>query len=554
MESNHNDSHVPTPKRITGIGLAGMAGFVLILLVVFLALGIGPRMRQQSVLNADAQEVHGPLAVQTITPKSSSDLDLELPGDTQAIEETTINARASGYLSKRLVDIGSRVKAGDLLAEIESPEVMQQLVQAQAQTDKSRASIGQAKAEVIRSSAAALQSQSEVYRMQANVQAAKADVAKAQAQVEQSKASVSNANSKLETAQSVLESRKADVAKAASQTDITSKTLARWQKLAKQGAVSQQDLDQKQADYDSAKAAQQSTAATLKSAQSDVEAAKHLVEASQSEVAASEAGVNAAKQSVDAASAAVNSSKAGATAAKAGIQASTASVRAADADLQSNGANTRHFAAMQAFSRITAPFSGVITARNVDVGALINAGGSSDTGTAPRSGLFGIARTDVLRIHVNLPQSAVNGVREGQIADVTVHEYPGRVFKGLVYRLAGALDTSTRTRQAEIHIDNKAGTLLPGMYANVKFAASGRQSLHVPSNVLVVNAQGVRVASVTPDSTIHFLPIKVGKDFGTELEISEGLKGDEKLITSPTDDLREGEKVTASPAPPPPPK
>lgn len=544
-----NENHAPPIQPGSSKGIFTFVGVGLILLVLLLVLGILPRLRQQSSLAADAQEVHAAPTVLFVSPHTAIEPALELPGDTQAIEETTISARASGYLSRRLVDIGSRVKAGDLLAEIESPEVLQQLNQAQAQTEHSRASVGQAKAEVNRSTATAQQSQSEIARMRANVLQAKADVAKAQAQVEQAKASESNAAAKLETAQSLLEARKADVSHAAAMSDIADKTLARWRKLARQGAVSQQDLDQKQSDDDAARAAVLSAQATVKSAQSDVDAARHQVEASKAETQAELAGVNAAQQSVDAASAAVTSSQAGAAAASAGVTSSAANVHVMAADLLSNSANTRHFAAIQAFSRVTAPFSGVITARNVDVGALINAGGVSDSSAAPHSGLFGIARTDVLRIETSLPQSAITLVKQGQVADVTFQEYPGRVFKGTVYRLSGALDSATRTLQAEIHIDNRDGTLLPGMYANVRFAAPARTTLHIPSNTLVVNAEGTRVATVAAGNKIHFVPVRIGRDYGTELEIVAGLKGDEKLITAPGDDMREGEEVTPTPAP-----
>jgi len=549
MEPKHNQSTHTGSSR----GVAAFIGFGLIVLLVMLVLGILPRMRQRSSLSADAQAVRAATAVITTTPHAAVVPDLELPGDTQAIEDATVYARTSGYLARRLVDIGSHVKAGDLLAEIESPEVQQQLNQANAQTEHSRASIGQARAEVTRSTATVRQSESEIARMRAAVEQAKADVARAEANVEQARASESNAASKLETAQSLHEARKADVTHSIALSDIAEKTLNRWRKLVEQRAVSQQDLDQKQSDYDGARAAVASAEATVRSAQSDVDAAKHMVDAAKAETQAEIAGLSAARQSVEAANAAVTSSQASAAAAVAGVASSAANVHVASADYLSNGANAKRFATMQSFSRVTAPFSGVITARNVDVGALINAGAGSatDTSAAPHSGLFGIARTDVLRIEVSLPQSSVNSVKQGQLAKVTFQEYPGRTFQGSVYRLAGALDTATRTLQAEIHIDNKNGALLPGMYANVSFASSGHTVLHIPSNTLVVNAAGTRVATLTTDNRVHFVPVRIGRDFGTELEIVEGLKGDEKLVASPGDDLREGQEVAASTSPAP---
>src|ERR1700722_4364402 len=127
MESNQIDPYTPHPQPPKPAGLAAFAGLGLALALVMLVMGILPRIRQQGVLAADAQEVRLPLAVIATTPTAAPEMALELPGDTQAIEEATVNARATGYLSKRLVDIGSRVRAGDLLAEIESPEVMQQV-------------------------------------------------------------------------------------------------------------------------------------------------------------------------------------------------------------------------------------------------------------------------------------------------------------------------------------------------------------------------------------------------------------------------------------------
>ena len=221
------------------------------------------------------------------------------------------------------------------------------------------------------------------------------------------------------------------------------------------------------------------------------------------------------------------------------------------ADLAANRANARHYEALLSFSRITAPFSGVITSRNVEVGALVNAGGATDNSAAPHAGLFGIARTDTVRIVVSIPQSALADVKEGQNADVTIQQLPGKIFKGTVALLSGALDSTTRTRQAEVRIANPDGALLPGMYARVKFEASkGHMGLRIASNTLVVNELGTQVAVVQPDSHIHFVKVKIGRDFGTELEIVDGLNGSEKLVTAPGDDLKEGVAVKATDAPP----
>jgi len=550
MESNQlsvQSGGSPSGRPRLGGGGFACLGVGLVLFVVMLLLGIQPRVKQQLALVAEAQEVKSAITVVTTTPHVSPEADLELPGDIQAIEETTINARTNGYLSKRLVDIGSRVKAGDLLAEIESPEVLQQYNQAHAQSERSRITITQSSAEVNRSAATEQQALSDIARLQAAAEQTKADAAKAAAGVDQAKASYSNAVARMESAKNTLEARRSDVNRAKALSVIAEKTLKRWQILSRQGAVSQQDLDQKQADSDSAAAAVKSADADVRTAQSDVDAAQHLVVAAQASIQAANADVSAAQQSIIAANAAITSGRAAAMAAAAGVRSSTASMHGAKVDVSANDANEKHFAALQSFSRVLAPFSGVITARNVDVGALINAGSVADTsGTAaPHVGLFGIARTDVVRIMVSLPQSTLAAVTEGQEADVLIKEAPNRVFKGVVYRLAGALDSATRTRIAEVHIDNKDGALLPGMYSRVRFSAgkSPRTSLHIPSSTLIVNAAGTRVATVTADRKIHYVPITLGRDYGTEIEVLSGLKGDEILVTSPSDDLAEGTPV-----------
>ncbi len=538
------------PTR-SGNAVLTVGGIVLI--AALLAAGTLPRLKQQSALAAEAHDSHAAPTVLTVTLHQAPDDALDLPGDVQAIETTVISARSSGYLSRRLVDIGSRVKTGDLLAEVESPEVAQQVAQAQAQADKSKAVVRQSTSDEDRAAASSRQAQSEIARQQAAVLTAKAEEARAKAQVEASRANELSVSARLDTAKSTLEARQADLQKARVQEDLAQKTYMRWQTLAKQGAISQLDLDQHRADRDATHAAVVSGEAQVRSAKSDVQAAQHALAGSKADTAATEAAVAAAGQTVAAASIGVDSSRASAAAAKAAVSSSKSLVSANNADLAASKANALHFAALQAFSKISAPFDGVITARNVEVGSLVNAGGAADNSAAPRAGLFGIARTDTLRIMVSIPQSSLQAVTEGQSADVSIQQLPGQVFKGSVYRLAGALDTTTRTRLAEVHVPNPAGILLPGMYARVRFEGSKtHSSLRIASNTLVVNAEGTRVAIVTPESKIHFVPVKIGRDYGTELEIREGLKGGEKLVTAPGDDLKEGVSVKATDAPPPP--
>ena len=199
---------------------------------------------------------------------------------------------------------------------------------------------------------------------------------------------------------------------------------------------------------------------------------------------------------------------------------------------------------MKSFEQIRAPFSGVITSRNVDSGALINAGSAAETGgSTPKSGLFGLLRIDMLRIRVNVPQSSFLAVRPGQVARVLVREYPGREFVGTVTQIAGAMDASSRTLVTEVRVSNREGKLIPGMYAQVKFSLLQTVSLRLPASALLSGSEGTRIAVVTAEKRIHFVSVTVGRDFGSEVEIAAGLTGGEQVILGPSDTLQEGAKV-----------
>jgi len=237
------------------------------------------------------------------------------------------------------------------------------------------------------------------------------------------------------------------------------------------------------------------------------------------------------------------------------VNANQASLRSGQSFVNANrsGVNSllaaeQKYAALSSFQQLRAPFDGVITARNVDVGTLVAAGAGtanpSPTSTVSTSGLFGLARTDQLRIQVSVPQVYTQSIRPGTHATVTVQELPGRKFEGIVSRQSGALDSTSRTRMNEIRLKNPDGVLLPGMFANVSFATGGKTArLRVPANTLDVGANGTRVAIVRPDKTLHYVTVVLGRDFGSEAEVVEGLHGDEKLVTNPTDEMHEGMKV-----------
>ena len=392
-----------TTRRVASVLLA-----VGLFFVALYAVGLVPRIRERTRLAAEAQAQRDrlPMVATTRPHRAPVGLELPLPGNAQAILETGIFARTDGYLKARYVDIGSRVEAGELLAEIDTPEVDQQLNQATA-----------------------------------NLNEAKANVVKLEA----------------------------DLA-------LARTTLQRYQ-MAGAGTVSKQQIDEKNA------------------------------------------SVTTAEKAVDAARATVNA----------------------------NEANVERLLDLQGFQKVYAPFAGIITARNVDPGALIS------SSVAASRELFRLAKVDTLRIFVYVPQSYAPDIKVGQSAVVSVREFPHRVFAGTVTRTAGAIDPASRTMLVEVQVPNPDGVLLAGSYATVRFNLQRSEpQLLIPSGALLVDAAGVRVAVVHPDNTLHYHPIEIGRDFGDEVEVLSGLNGDEVVATGLAGNLIEGSAVmVAAPAPTP---
>jgi RND family efflux transporter MFP subunit len=222
------------------------------------------------------------------------------------------------------------------------------------------------------------------------------------------------------------------------------------------------------------------------------------------------------------------------------VAAANANIAVAQANLQSQKANVQRLTQLQGFERVVAPFDGVITARNVERGDLVNDGsgnGSKD--------LFSIAQSNVLRVQVEVPQSSALAIKDGQTAVLTVREKPGREYTATVTRSAESLDLAARTMLTEVQVDNREGSLVPGMYGEVKFVITHSQpSLIIPTTALVIDKNGTHVIAVTPDDHVHFIPVHVGQDLGSQIEISHGLRGGESLVTNPSDLLSEGQKVS----------
>jgi RND family efflux transporter MFP subunit len=220
-------------------------------------------------------------------------------------------------------------------------------------------------------------------------------------------------------------------------------------------------------------------------------------------------------------------------------------VDAARATVNADDANVHRLLELQSFQKMYAPFDGVITARNVDPGSLISAG--STTGTRE---LFRLAQVDVLRIFVYVPQSYAPDIKAGQSADVSVRELPGRVFQGTVTRTAGAIDPTSRTLLTEVQVRNPDGLLLSGSYGTVRFKVQRADpSLVIPQNALLIDGNGVRVALVDADGTLHYRPVQIGRNYGDDVEVLAGLTTDDVLATGLAANVTDGSRVeVAKPA------
>ncbi|HEX7487166.1 MAG TPA: efflux RND transporter periplasmic adaptor subunit [Vicinamibacterales bacterium] len=342
--------------------------------------GIANRARAMTTLTSETRELNIPTVAVTKPKPGAPEEEIVLPGNLQAFADAPIYARTNGYLRRRLVDMGTRVKAGQLLAEIDAPELEQQLQQARA-----------------------------------------------------------------------------DLATADANLRLAQLTADRYRDLVKTESVTQQDAD--------------NAAGALEVRKSSVESARH---------------------------------------------------------------NVQRLEQLQVFTRIYAPIDGVITSRNTDVGALIDPGAS---GGAARE-LFHIASTGRLRVFVNVPQTFSRVTRQGLSADLTLAEFPGRRFTGVLVRRSEAIDAASRTLLAEFEVNNATGELLPGAFAQVHLQLPKAASTCVlPVNTLIFRGEGVRVAAVRSDSTVAMTPVTLGRDFGTEVEILDGIGQDTVVVVSPPDSL-----------------
>jgi RND family efflux transporter MFP subunit len=220
--------------------------------------------------------------------------------------------------------------------------------------------------------------------------------------------------------------------------------------------------------------------------------------------------------------------------------------KAKRAIVNSARANVSRLEQLQSFEKIDAPFDGVVTARNTDIGQLIDSG--SGSGSARE--LFHMAALDRLRVYVNVPQAYARAARPGTAVYLTLAEDPGRRFPGQLVRNAGAIDVASRTLLAEVDLDNRRGELLPGAYAQVHLnLAAGSPALRVPASALVFQSAGLRLAVVGADRRVHLAPVTAGRDFGREIEIVAGLAPGQQVVDNPPDSLTDGQQVRIAGAP-----
>jgi RND family efflux transporter MFP subunit len=382
------DGFEPRPGIHRGASILIAAAFAALALLIYS--GIHSRAAAESRLTKRTEEAAIRTVAVVFPQEGAPSQEIVLPGNTQAFSDAPIYARTSGYLKRWYFDIGAHVQRGQLLAEIETPEVDQQLQQAQADLDTAQANLNIAKI-----------------------------------------------------------------------------TATRWQDLVSDGSVSQQETDQAVSNLSAVKAAAESSAA-----------------------------------------------------------------------------NVRRLEQLQSFEKIYAPFDGIITARNTDIGALIDAGAT----TQPRE-LFHIAAIRTLRLYVAVPEVYSRAARTDAPATLTLDEFPGQTFHGTLVRNANSIDIASRTLLVEVDVDNPTGQLLPGAYVFVHLKLPEEtRSVTIPSNTLIFRKEGLQVGLVRNGKT-ELVPVKIGRDYGNSVEIVSGLQPTEAVIVDPSDSLVAGMSVRMSSKP-----
>jgi RND family efflux transporter MFP subunit len=369
---------------------ARAAWLAILLLVVAGGFSLAKRYSDRRVLARETEKLAIP-SVSVVKPITEpSNEELTLPAQLQAYVESAIYSRTNGYLLRWTKDIGSRVKKGELLAEIDTPEIDQELSQAKANRQQ-----------------------------------------------------------------------------IAAQLELAKSSAERWINLRKTDSVSQQEADQQISGYTQAQA-----------------------------------------------------------------------------NLASADANVRRLEQLESFKHIYAPFSGVLTKRNVDTGALIASGNAGQN-----KELFDVAQVDPLRVYVSVPQTHAAFIHKGMPAYITLREIPGQKFTGKIVRTADVIDPATRTLLTEIDVPNPKGGLMPGSFAEVHFAVTVHTTrISIPVNAILFRPEGPRVAVVGPDQKVHLKAITIGRDFGLKIEVLGGIDASDVLVANPADSLEDGQQVTVNSA------
>jgi multidrug efflux system membrane fusion protein len=367
---------------------ARFALLALLLLVIAGGFSVARRYSDRRVLARETEKLAVPTVAVVQPAIEPASEELTLPAQLQAYVESSIYSRTNGYLLRWHRDIGSHVRKGELLAEIDTPEVDQELSQTRAARQQIEAQLQMAKI-----------------------------------------------------------------------------SADRWANLRKTDSVSQQEADQQ-----------------------------------------------------------------------------TSAYTQAQANLAASDANVRRLEQLESFKRIYAPFSGVVTRRNTDVGALI-AAGSAGQGKE----LFVVAQVDPLRVFVSVPQTNAPYIHKGMVANIELREYPGQKFSGKVVRTADVIDPATRTLLTEIDVPNPNGRLMPGSFAQVRFKVAVQTTrISIPVNTILFRPEGPRVAVVGADQRVHLRAIVIGRDFGLKIEVLEGVGPEDRLVANPADSLEDGQQVNVS--------
>jgi RND family efflux transporter MFP subunit len=480
----------------------------LVVLAILFALGIVPRIVSRASTRKNDNEASAKIRV--IHPLPARRELLALPSTMQANHQVNINARQAGYVLHRYVDIGTKVTKGQVLAIVAAPEVEQQTKQARSDIRRTEAGVVQARAGV--------------QQAVANLSASQAGISEARARQLQSVANLATARARQTQTVETLKARKAAQAAALSQNDLATKTNDRWIRLLADGAVPPQDADQKRVDYETARANLKSAIANVYEAHAEYAAAAAQIKASEADLGATSAALNAAVQNAEAA--------------RANVRANQANTEANRANVVSSVANATRAQILQNYTRVVAPYNGIITGRNIDVGSLV------DTPTV----LFTMASNDRLRVQVRAPEANLPDIHLNQVVNMTVLERPDQIFNATVTRFSGGLDEQSHTLLIEMVIENDKGLLYPGMYATVNFDLPSDRSILIPSTALMVNADGIQVQTVK-DSKIHNQKIQIGRDLGPEIEVTKGLKVDDTVVLIPSVGYSQTDKVETEFAP-----